>query len=70
METERSQPMALIHLQPGDVIVIDRGLALTVAAVEELVAEGDKEPDPTKEDLLDRLGQTTLNAAAWPSEAK
>lgn len=62
--------MALIHLQPGDVIVVERGLALTVAAVEDLVAEGEKEPDPTKEDLLDRIGQTALKAAAWPSEAK
>lgn len=64
--------MAVVHLQPGDIIIVQAGLVLTVAAGETLEPEPDeKEPEPTKDDLVTKVlvtkvGAMTLKSIAWP----
>lgn len=46
--------MAVIHLAPGDVIIISEGLVLTVASAADIVSEPEI-PEPTKEDIDQQL---------------
>jgi hypothetical protein len=55
--------MAVVHLQPGDIIIVQAGLVLTVAADETLEPEPDeKDPEPTKDDLVTKVGAMTLKS--------
>jgi hypothetical protein len=59
--------MAVVHLQPGDIIIVQAGFVLTVAADETLEPEPhEKEAEPTKDDLVTKVGAMTLKSIAWP----